>query len=287
MLVWGSMVAPPTEHESAARAHRLRRWTYELLAPGLGGRLGHVTDCFIMGLIAVNVAAVIIGTVDSVQARFGSWLQAFEVFSVVVFTLEYAGRIWSVVEHDPYAPPITGRLRFASKPLLVVDLLAIAPFYLGLAGLGLDLRFLRGLRLVRVFRLFKMARYTRAAQTLSTALSQRKEKLIIVLLVNVILLLVASSAMYYVEVALGSSAFSSIPEAMWWGLATLARLPGSAGYAGATPQTVGGQLVGAAVAVLGIGIFALPASILAGGFMEVTERGGDAEERCPNCGESL
>lgn len=240
-----------------------------------------------MGLIAVNVAAVIIGTVEPVQARFGSWLYGFEVFSVAVFTAEYVGRVWSIVEHDPHASPITGRLRFASKPLLVIDLLAIAPFYLGLAGLGLDLRFLRGLRLVRVFRLFKMARYTRAAETLSRALSERKEKLVIVLLVNVILLLVASSAMYYIEVALGSTAFSSIPEAMWWGLATLARLPGSAGYTGPTPQTGGGQLTGAAVAVLGIGIFALPASILAGGFMEVTERGEHPQEQCPNCGESL
>lgn len=276
-----------TEGETATRSHRVRRWTYELLAPRLGGRLGYFTDCFIMGLIAVNVAAVIVGTVDSVQARLGAWLYAFEVFSVGVFTLEYVGRVWSVVEHDPHAPPITGRLRFASKPLLVIDLLAIAPFYLGLAGLGLDLRFLRGLRLVRVFRLFKMARYTRAAQTLGRALSERKEKLVIVLLVNVILLLIASSAMYYIEVALGSTAFSSIPEAMWWGLATLARLPGSAGYTGPTPQTAGGQLTGAVVAVLGIGIFALPASILAGGFMEVTERDEPEAARCPNCEEAL
>lgn len=281
------MTALQTEDEAPTRSRRFRRWTYELLAPRLGGRLGYFTDCFIMGLIAVNVVAVIIGTVDPIRAEFGPWLYGFEVFSVAVFTLEYVGRVWSVVEHDPHASPITGRLRFASKPLLVIDLLAIAPFYLGLAGLGLDLRFLRALRLVRVFRLFKMARYTSAAQTLAKALSERKEKLIIVLLVNVVLLIIASSALFYIEVGLGSSAFASIPEAMWWGLATLARLPGSAGYSGPTPQTGAGQLAGAAVAVLGIGVFALPASILAGGFMEVTERDNEREERCPNCGESL
>lgn len=280
-------MAVGTEHERGSHVHRWRRWTYELLAPRLGGRPGYLVDCFIMGLIAVNVAAVIIGTIEAVQAHWGAWLHAFEVFSVAVFTLEYVGRLWSIVEHDPHASPITGRLRFATKPLLVVDLLAILPFYLGLAGLGLDLRFLRGLRLVRVFRLFKMARYTAAAHTLGRALSERKEKLVIVLLVNVLLLLIASSAMYYIEVGLGSRAFASIPEAMWWGLATLARLPGSAGYAGPTPQTFGGQLAGAAVAVLGIGIFALPASILAAGFMEVTERERFEDEACPHCGERL
>lgn len=273
--------------DQRTRPRRLRHWIYELLAPRRGGRLGHLTDCFIMGLIAVNLAAVILETVEPFFASFGAVFHAFEVFSVVIFTAEYLGRVWSVVEDEKYSSPVTGRLRFAAKPLLVIDLLAIAPFYLSLVGVGVDLRFLRALRLIRVFRLFKLARYTTAAHTLARALSERKEKLIIVGAVNVILLLIASSALYYIERAFDSRAFSSIPQAMWWGLATLARLPGPVGYEGPSPETLAGQLTGAVVAVLGIGIFALPASILAGGFMEVTEPSEETENRCPHCGELL
>lgn len=90
-----------------------------------------------MGLIAVNLAAVILETVEPLSASFGAVFHAFEVFSVVVFTAEYLGRVWSIVEDEDFSSPVTGRLRFATKPLLVVDLLAIAPFYLTLAGVGL------------------------------------------------------------------------------------------------------------------------------------------------------
>lgn len=74
---------------------------------------------------------------------------------------------------------------------------------------------------------------------------------------------------------------------MWWGVATLARLPGPVGYDGGIPETVAGQAAGTLVAILGIGLFALPASILAGGFMEATERNMQPHDACPHCGEAL
>lgn len=79
--------------DQRTRPRRLRHWIYELLAPRRGGRLGHLTDCFIMGLIAVNLAAVILETVESLSASFGAVFHAFEVFSVVIFTAEYLGRV--------------------------------------------------------------------------------------------------------------------------------------------------------------------------------------------------
>ena len=245
-----------------------------------------------MSLIAANVLAAILGTVDAVARAAGGFLEGFEAFSVAVFTVEYGARVWSAVEDHRYAEPIRGRLRFVRRPLLVVDLLAIAPFYLAVLGIGVDLRFLRALRLVRVVRLLKLARYTSAVHRVAAVFRERKEKLVVAVVANGLLLVVASSLMYHLERAGDSDAFGSVPDAMWWGIATLARLPPPVGYEGPVPETVAGQAAGAVVAVLGIGLFALPASILAGGFMEATDRGNEMHARpsaaeCPYCGERL
>lgn len=259
-----------------------RRRMYELFAPGLGGQLGHYTDWFIMALIAANVTAVILETVDALSVSFGPFFYWFELVSVTIFTIEYVGRVWAAVDSPAYNGVITGRLTFASRPLLIIDLLAIFPFYLTAVGVGFDLRFLRALRLVRLFRLLKLARYSTAMQSFAVVLEEKKEKLVLAFFANGLLLVLASSVMYYVEHPAQPKAFSSIPQSFWWGVATLTTV----GYGDVHPVTPLGQFVGALVAMLGIGLFALPASILASGFIE---QAGDNDEKayCPHCGEKL
>lgn len=242
----------------------LRRRVYEVFAPREGGRLGLVADTFILLLIAANVVAVMLETVDALYARFAGFFDWFEIVSVAIFTVEYAARLWTAVEEDRYQRPITGRLRYATTFFMVIDLLAILPFFLTALGVGLDFRFLRALRLLRVFRLFKMGRYSTAARTFVHVLNERKEKLVIAVSANLVLLVVASSAMYVVEHEVQPDVFPSIPETMWWGVITLTTV----GYGDVVPATRLGQLVGAVVAVLGIGMFALPAALIATGFTQ-------------------
>ncbi|MDZ7689057.1 MAG: ion transporter [Halobacteriales archaeon] len=253
-----------------------RKKTYRLFAPEKGGRIGRYVDWIIMILIILNVIAVMLETVDVVKARFGTLLIQFEVFSVVIFTVEYMGRLWSAVEHPDY----TGRPRFMFKPIMVVDLLAILPFYLLLFGVGADLRFLRSVRLFRIFRLFKIARYSRSMQSFRSVLADKKPDLVVALFINVILLVITSSIVYHFEHPVQPEAFSSIPETFWWGIATLTTV----GYGDITPVTPMGKLFGGITAVLGIGLFALPASILAAGFIE---EAGSEDKTCPNCGEKI
>lgn len=257
-----------------------RNKVYKLFAPDKGGETGHIVDWFIMILIAVNVTAVIFETLDPLSSAFGTYFYWFEVFSVAVFTVEYLGRIWSAVENPDYSGPISGRISFARKPLLIVDFLAIAPFYLTAIGVAADLRFLRALRLVRLLRLLKLARYSHSLQSMSIVLRDKKPDLVISLFANGLLLIIASSIMYYLESNVQPEAFPSIPHTMWWGVATLTTV----GYGDVHPITPMGQFVGAIVAVLGIGLFALPASILASGFIEVA-RG--SHKQCPHCGEEI
>ena len=234
-----------------------------------------------MTLILLNVLAVAFETVDALYASYEAFFFGFELLSVTIFTVEYAGRIWSAVEAgEPYDRPIVGRLRFATRPLLVLDLIAILPFYIAIFAGVTDLRFLRALRLIRFLRLFRLVRYSESMQAFGRAFYLKRGQLIVAMTGNLILLVVASSLMYFAEHAAQPEAFPSIPGTMWWGIVTLTTV----GYGDVTPVTPVGQLIGSVVAILGIGLFALPASIMASGFIQ-----GSSYETgfCPDCGHEL
>lgn len=260
-----------------------KSWTHQLFAPGLGGRIGYITDWFIMVLIAVNVLAVMFETVDTLATRYEEFFYWFEVVSVAIFTAEYLGRVWSCIEDPRFDGPISGRLKWASQPLAVVDLLAILPFYFAFMGLYADLRFLRALRLIRFFRLFKLARYSDAIQAFAIVARSKREDLIISITATGLVWVVASSIMYYIENDAQPEVFSSIPATLWWGVITLTTV----GYGDTYPITPLGKVFGAIVALLGIGLVALPASILASGFIEETIEEEEGITYCPHCGESL
>jgi len=239
-------------------------------------------DLFIISLISLNVLAVILGTVDSLAAKYGDFFRYFEVFSVAVFTVEYVLRLWSCTSGPRYADPVKGRLRYAVSPLAMVDLLAILPFYLPML-IPIDLRFIRALRLFRLFRLFKMGRYSTSLKVLGDVIRAKKEELLIMVFVVFLLLVIASSLMYYVEGGAQPDAFSSIPAAMWWGVCTLTTV----GYGDLSPITPLGKFLGSVIALLGIGIFALPAGILASGLVEAMAKKRASRKVCPHCGEEI
>lgn len=193
----------------------IKEEVYRLFDPDVNEEgLPYYTNWFIMGLIAANVVAVMLETVDPFAAQYGSVLRGFEVVSVLIFTIEYLGRIWTALEYKGYSGRIMGRLEFAVRPLLIIDLLAILPFYLGLVGVAAELRFLRALRLVRFLRLFKLARYSETLQSVSVVLKRKKPDFAIAIFANTMLLIVASSAMYYAEHQAQPEAFSSIPQTL-------------------------------------------------------------------------
>lgn len=254
-----------------------RGWVHALFKVGAGGRSGGFVDHLIMVLIVLNVLAVMLETVDSVYAEYATEFYWFEASSVVIFSVEYISRLWSATEHPDYQHPIWGRLRYAISPYMLIDLLAIVPFFFGAI---LDLRFLRALRLLRFLRLFKLARYSNSIQLFARVLRLKREELVITSVVGGIILLMSSSLMYFAERGGQPEEFSSIPASLWWGVITLTTV----GYGDVTPVTIAGQVLGAVIAITGIGLFALPASILASGFIEAARGKTD---HCPHCGEEI
>src|SRR5262245_62282165 len=161
------------------------------------GRVFDAFDIFILALILLNVIAAILGTVKSVEARFQSALRWFEVFSVVVFTIEYLARVWACVSQIEYSPPVVGRLRFMLRPIAIIDLLAVLPFYL--TFVTADLRFLRALRLFRLFRVAKLGRYSSSIRLFGRVFRNKKDAFLVTMLVMLLMIIMSSSFLYLAE----------------------------------------------------------------------------------------
>jgi voltage-gated potassium channel len=268
------------------RSMEMKKRIHQLLfLPSDNDALHLIVDWGIMILIALNVAAVMLETVEGLFTPYATLLWHFEVFSVAVFTVEYFLRLWVCTCDKRYAHPVRGRLRYALSFFGLVDLAAIAPFYLPVL-LPVDLREIRAVRLFRLFRAMKMVRYSKALQMMGRAIGRRREELTIVALAVLMLLVLASSMMYFAEHDAQPKVFSSIPASLWWGVVTLTTI----GYGDIYPVTPLGKLFGAVIAFLSIGMFALPAGILSSSFMEeVQQRKEDQQEpkKCPHCGKDL
>ena len=157
------------------------------------------------------------------------------------------------------------------------------PFYLPF--LSVDLRVLRMFRLFRIMRIMriaKLARYSESLQMLLRVVKSRREHLISAVFILLILLVVAASLMYYAEHDAQPKVFSSIPAAMWWAAATLTTV----GYGDAYPVTAIGKVMAAIIAMLGIGMFALPTGILGAAFLEDLDS-RKKNQRCPHCGKEI
>jgi voltage-gated potassium channel len=263
---------------------RAKRRVFEILEQASADdRFSLWCDVCLLVLIALNTLAVILETVPSVAAGYEPFFFWFEVVSVVIFTIEYGLRFWSCTIRERFRAPVRGRLRFMTTPLALVDLVAILPFYLPML-IRIDFRVLRVLRFVRLFRLLKMSRYLRSLRMFGTVVHEKKEDLVLAIGIVLVILLFASSGMYVIENAAQPEAFSSIPAAMWWGIATLTTV----GYGDIYPITPLGKVVGAVIALLGGGLFALPAGILASGVRDIMQRRHiRAPRTCPQCGEVI
>lgn len=233
---------------------------------------------FITLLIALNVAAVILGTVTSVAAKYGYYLNLFNTISLVLFTAEYLLRVWSCTADPQYASPVSGRIKYIFSPLALLDLIAIVPFYAPFVTTA-DLRIFRILRLLT---LLKLTRYSGEFSLFARVLTSKKTEIIISAVAVVLLLILSSTLMFFAEHEKQPQAFSNIPDAMWWAVVTLSTV----GYGDILPHTPTGKVIASCVSVLGIALFAIPAGIIASGFIEEMRK-KEIAAVCPHCGKGI
>ena len=263
----------------------LRREVFHILTPESRATLAQRgANVAVNLLVLANVLAVILESEPYLSTRFGMAFDWFETFSIAAFSIEYLLRLWTCVEQSTYQNPVSGRLKFALSPMMLMDLAVIVPGYLP-AQYFIDLRFVRIVRLIRMLRLLKFARYSRTLQTFGTVFRQKQTDIGLMVLFLLVLVVISSSLMYFVENAGQPDKFSSIPASMWWSVMTLTTV----GYGDIYPMTPLGKFIGSMIALIGIGFFALPAGVLAAAFAEqlALERTGTIPQACPHCGKPI
>jgi voltage-gated potassium channel len=243
----------------------LRKRIWEILEKGNSkDKISFYTDIFLITLIVFNIIAVLLETVDSIYSKYALEFLIFERFSTVVFLVEYILRIWVCVEEKIKNNKLITRLKYASTWPAIIDLLAVLSGLLPMI-FEVDLRILRALRMLR---LLKFSRYFKVMNLLLGVLKEEKQSFLAAMFLLTIAMLIASTGIYIFEKDAQPDKFSSIPEAMWWAIATLTTI----GYGDVTPVTGMGKFFGAIIAIIGIGVVALPSGILASGFTDQLKR---------------
>lgn len=208
-------------------------------------RLSRFFGFSIQLLIILSVVTFSIETIPDLKPRTRSILKSFELFCVVIFSIEYVLRVYVADK----------KLKFIFSFFGIIDLLAILPFYV---AFGVDLRSVRTLRFVRLFRLLKLVRYNRAIKHFARAISIAKEEILLFFFITLILIYLSGVGIYYFEHEAQPEQFSSIFDSLWWAIITLTTV----GYGDVYPITIGGRLFTFFILMIGLGVVAIPTGIL-------------------------
>ena len=262
----------------------LKQKIFLLIDNEKGNKKGdYFVEYLISGLILLNVIATFLESYKSINAKYSGLFYGIEMVSIVIFSIEYILRIWVADLQYPTLSPIKARLKYIFSFLGLVDLLSILPFYLPYI-ITIDLRVMRVLRLLRLLRLLKLNRHSKSLKLIGTVLKNTKNDILVTVFMVFILLVLASTLMYSLENEAQPEAFENIGQALWWAVATLTTV----GYGDIYPITGLGKLLSGVIALLGIGIVALPTGIISSAYIdEVQKQKNKNVCECPKCGERI
>lgn len=251
------------EFKALNQGRSFRQHVHALVWPSdRGGRLHHYWDNFVGVWVVISVLAVVLESVESIHFLLNLEFIVLDTVAVAIFTTEYMLRLFSAVEQPGYTSAVAGRTRFVRSPGALIDLLAILPFFLEvLLHHLIDLRFLRIFRLVR---LLKLTRYSGATKTLGIVLKREWPVLMAAAFIMLLLVVLTASLGYLFEHEAQPDKFENIPQSIYWAVITLA----SVGYGDISPVTPAGRAITIVLALLGIGIFAIPAALLSSAFSD-------------------
>lgn len=250
-------------NETSTLRERIRLIIFEAETPA-----GRWFDISLLCIISLSVVAVMLESVDDIQARYGEVLRIAEWIFTFLFTIEYLTRLWVV--HYPR--------RYAKSFFGIVDLISCLPTYLSLLLPGAQtLLVVRVLRLLRVFRILKMARHISGAEMLMRALVSSRAKITVFFFSLVTLVTIAGTVMYLVEDH--ESGFDSIPASIYWAIVTITTV----GFGDITPDTTIGKFIAAICMLAGYAIIAVPTGIITGEMSRI-DQGDRTTDACPSCG---
>ncbi|MFT5337422.1 MAG: voltage-gated potassium channel [Luteibaculaceae bacterium] len=258
----------------------MRKRIYELIdEKNKEGVINKGFDNFIIALIFIDLSAIILESFEGYGLKYEQEFWMLELISVAIFTIEYILRIATAKYRHPEKKGWKAARAFMLSPIGIIDLLAILPTLLPLFFI-MDLRFIRVLRVFRILRLLKINRYNKSLHLIVQVFKERKADLLMTLFITFILLVFASFLMYNIEKDVQPEAFPNILATFWWAIATLTTV----GYGDVYPITALGKLLSGVIALLGVGLVALPTGILSSAFIDKLSIKKAGQKKCPTCG---
>ena len=250
--------------------YRFQKRLYEILEPAVyGDKASRNSDLFFTALVIINVVSVTLESVNSLYDSYHHVFRYLEIVSVIIFTVEYFGRLWSAPSQDTTNQSVKNNFKHRMGYVFsfngLVDLVSILPFYLQSIFPYLDLRILRTLRLLRIL---KLSYYNSAFKDLFEAIFEERKSFYAASYLFIVVLIVSSSLIYFAEHKVHPTGFKSIPGSMYWALITLTTV----GYGDITPITAVGQFIAMMSAVFGVIVVALITGIVASSFNSQMER---------------
>ena len=274
---------------------KVKEKAFEIIESGKT-HLSKIINITIVILIFLTLITVVASTFD-ISNSLRIIFSKFEIFSTIIFTVEYILRVWTSDLLYPELSPIRARIKYIFSFMALIDFIAILPFYL-LFFIKIDLQALRTLRALRLLRIIKINRYTTALKTITQVFKNKANQLISSMVVVGLLMIIASVLMYNFESEAQPDKFSNAFDSLWWAMSALTTV----GYGDVYPITVAGKILGIVIAIIGIGMVAVPTGIITAGFSEVlhnkkskkTNNSGesiedkkDEKKYCPYCGHRI
>jgi voltage-gated potassium channel len=263
----------------------MKQTIYRIVEKGSKRYLVNVLfDYLIICLIILNVIAIAIETVTKISPELVRVLRVFEIFTVIIFSVEFCMRVYISDLTHPSNSKIKSALKFVFSGYGLIDLFAILPFYIPFI-IKIDLRFIRILRLIRFFRILKISRYNSTLKLIGSVIKDKKTELGMTLFVTILILIIASFLMYHIEGPIQPDKFPNVFATLWWAIATLTTI----GYGDVYPITGLGKLLSGCIALLGIGLVALPTGIISAGFISRLNyiKSEKKITKCPHCGKQI
>ena len=229
---------------------------------------GRRFDQCLIALILLSLVVVVLDSVEHIARNFHSLLFMLEWVFTMIFSLEYAARIYCAKNRRKYMTSFFG----------IIDLLAVLPTYLALFFPELHaLIDVRVLRLIRIFRVFKLTAYMQEYAHLANALSASRKKILVFLSFVLMIVLVMGTLMYVVEGP--EHGFTSIPIATYWAITTMTTV----GFGDLTPKTDLGKLIASTMMLMGWGTLAVPTGIVTAEMSRTRGHRRYSQITCPEC----
>ena len=252
--------------EGLTGIRRVQRRIYEILDGAVVDDANRACEIFIASLVVANVLAIILESLHDVHEAYHDYFYAFDLFSVIVFSIEYVLRVWSYGEKYPHIEGSAwrGRKEYFFSVFGMVDFFSTVPFYLQLIFPGADLRVLRMFRLLRIF---KLSRYNSAMDDMFEAIKSEKDSFSSAMFLLLISCLLFSSLIYIIEGHDQPDVFPSIPAAMHWFILTII-----SGWGNVDPVSFLGVVLVVVTQILAIALAAILTGVVATAYTAQVQR---------------